>query len=294
VELVPEFKQVPLDAIVCQSDRVREANLDVGDLADSIARQGLQEAIGVKRDGLSYVLIWGRRRLEAFRTNSDRLGPAINAMVYPEDLADEWARILEIDENARRQDLTQDERVTHTIRLAAEIKSLIGSEFEGKPQTGRGNKGIIQKIAEIRKVDQAAVRRHAERAAEAIDEPVDLQKDSPGELTRKAKKFKEKTSKLTPEERRESARRRKLEKELAAEEAVRADLRQVLEGHGLIVEDFCELAEVWGGMVFTGRGSRIFSMAIASRAFIGGTIGSVTGLVMFSNAGRSTDGISPL
>ena len=42
----------------------------------------------------------------------------------------------------------------------------------------------------MQKVDQAAVRKRARKIAATIGEPVDLQADSPAELTRKAAKFK--------------------------------------------------------------------------------------------------------
>ena len=64
------------------------------------------------------------------------------------------------------------------------------AEVNSKPTTGRGNKGIVQKVAERAHVDQAAVRKHARKVAVAIGEPVDLQLDTPAELARKAGKFK--------------------------------------------------------------------------------------------------------
>jgi hypothetical protein len=52
-------------------------------------------------------------------------------VVYPEDLPVEWARILEIDENLKHQNLTADERAEHTLMLAAEIK-LIEEQHKDK------------------------------------------------------------------------------------------------------------------------------------------------------------------
>jgi ParB/RepB/Spo0J family partition protein len=189
------------------AERLRAPDLGdavLKDLADSIERQGLMQPIGVKRFGLRYNLIWGFRRAHAYAAHRDRLGPTIEAVVYPEDLPDQWAAILEVDENLKRQDLTPDERAEHTLRLAAEIKSLeekvepgkpdksdftSGQTVKPKPTTGRGHKGIIQKTAEHLRVDQAAVRKRAQKVADTIGEPVDLQADSPAELTRKAEKF---------------------------------------------------------------------------------------------------------
>jgi ParB-like chromosome segregation protein Spo0J len=88
----------------------------IGPLADSIERSGgLLQPVILKRMGLQYLLIAGRGRLEAYRTAQDRLGKQIDALVYPEDLPKEWARITEIEENEKRQDLTADERAAHSI-----------------------------------------------------------------------------------------------------------------------------------------------------------------------------------
>lgn len=203
-ELRGEHELAVVNNIDLPADRARDADLSpesIAKLADAIARDGLMQPIGVRRTGLRYKLIWGRRRLEAYRSHADRLGRYIHAVVYPYELPSAWARVLEIDENEKRQDLTIDERAAHAIELAAAIKmieesasqeSLTKSDLTGetKPTTGRGHKGIVQKVAERQKVDQAAVRKRAQKVAEAIGEPIDLQADPPAELERKAAKFK--------------------------------------------------------------------------------------------------------
>jgi hypothetical protein len=74
----------------------------------------------------------------------------------------------------------------------AKSESLTKSDFtsEDRQRTGRGHKGIYQKVAERQRVDQAAVRKRAAKVAERIGEPVDLDRDPPAELERKAAKFK--------------------------------------------------------------------------------------------------------
>jgi hypothetical protein len=49
-----------------------------------------------------------------------------------------------------------------------------------------------QKVTERQKVDQGAIRKRVAKVAETIGEPVDLNRDSGAELTRKAKTFREK------------------------------------------------------------------------------------------------------
>jgi ParB-like chromosome segregation protein Spo0J len=183
----------------------------VSELVESIGRQGLMQPIGVRypdppSGGGRYTLIWGAHRLAAYRRTDvgrDHIGHQyITAVCYDPDLPDPWMRILEIEENLRRKELTVQEKAEHTIRLAAELKELASpksrnlSEFSNsdqeqpKPTTGRGHKGIVQKLAEQVNVDHGTVRHRARKAAEAIGEPIDLDKDSPAELRRKADKLK--------------------------------------------------------------------------------------------------------
>jgi ParB-like chromosome segregation protein Spo0J len=209
---------IPIDAIEIPDERFRDADLSVVSLVDSIERQGLQQPIGVKEVrslGLCYRLIWGRRRVEAHRVYTDRLGDRIEAKIFPEELPDEWANILELEENEQRQDLTADERARHTMRVAALIKmledrdeSLAKSEIS-QPTTRRGHKGIVQKVAEAQRVDQASVRKRVDKVAERIGEPVDLQKDDPQELLRKADQFERtpKAEKRRQQDRENRARR---------------------------------------------------------------------------------------
>ena len=84
-ELRGELAEVPVAAIDWPEERLRIPDLGDGfaDLVDSIARQGLQQPIGVKRAGPRWLLIWGRRRLEAYRANRERLGASIAAVVCP-------------------------------------------------------------------------------------------------------------------------------------------------------------------------------------------------------------------
>jgi hypothetical protein len=49
---------------------------------------------------------------------------------------------------------------------------------------------VVQAVAEQAGMSQQAVRRAAEKASEAIAEPVDLERDSPAELRRKADEVK--------------------------------------------------------------------------------------------------------
>jgi ParB-like nuclease domain len=183
---------IPIQSIDWPEARLRTPDLDVAELAESIARQGLQQPIGVKRNGLRFRLIWGRRRLEAYRANEQRLGSAIEAVVYSEELPLEWATILEIDENSKRQDLTQDERREHTVRLAAELKKLEiakrageanseNSELAGQSENSDWNpdmsgsrggdhtdKGMTAIVAEHQGVDHGTIRHRVKKVSDRL------------------------------------------------------------------------------------------------------------------------------
>jgi ParB/RepB/Spo0J family partition protein len=193
----PERLAVPVELVRFEDrDRLRIASRQIDDLADSIAREGLMQPIGVKREGERYVLIWGRRRLECYRRYAGRLGDVIDAEVYPEALPEAWARILERDENLHRQELSPDERAGHTVELARELvlaEEALKSEIPKTPKPGRP-KGLVQKVAEREGVDQGTVRYRAQKVAEVIGEPVDLERDPPAELARKAEVYKAKVA----------------------------------------------------------------------------------------------------
>lgn len=218
LELPVEYKGwngfVPVADIGCSEDRARDADLSaepIADLAESISRDGLLQRIGVRKtDGPGYLLVWGRRRLEAFRLQPERLGATIDAIVYPAELPQHWADVLEIDENAQRQDLTPEEEAAHTVRLAAVLKELeeagVGSTpeegSEATPEDGavkstkpeKGKRGrpkrMAQKVAEHAGKDHKTIRRQVRRASAALGERVDLDKDTPDELKQKAERVK--------------------------------------------------------------------------------------------------------
>jgi ParB/RepB/Spo0J family partition protein len=194
--------------------RERDADLSpraIAELAASIGQQGLLQPIGVRPSEVAgevrYQLVWGSRRLEAYRCNPDALGEARPAQVLDGSLSDEDARLLEVVENALRQELTADERAAHTLLVAARVREIDAASrsrhFADFPEpsrtqtpatsrakTGRGHKGAIQKVAESLDVSHRAVRHRAQKVAEAIGEPISVEADPPDELARKAAKAK--------------------------------------------------------------------------------------------------------
>jgi N6-adenosine-specific RNA methylase IME4/ParB-like chromosome segregation protein Spo0J len=111
----PKVMSLNPSGISILPDRMRALRPDKVDaLAESIKQQGLLQSIVVRPrrgGGLGYILVVGRHRLEAIR----RLGrDSIRAEIR--DLDDDEAKLVEIDENLIRADLTPAERALHIAR----------------------------------------------------------------------------------------------------------------------------------------------------------------------------------
>ena len=125
-------------------DRMRKPDVPtIDELAKDLAERGVLQRIGVReRDDGKHVLIWGRHRYEA----AAKVGwTEIPAVVFPADTPDRDMLMMEIVENLKRRELSEDEKREHTIRLAALIadaepapETRSGSEFPPKGPGGRG------------------------------------------------------------------------------------------------------------------------------------------------------------
>ena len=172
-------------------DRRRKPDLNVIDgLVKDLAEHGLLQRIGLRErhDG-RHDLVWGRNRFEA----AAKLGwTMIEAKVYPPETPDELLKVLEIVENLKRQELTVEERHEQITLLGAAIKEAEPTARSNsdlhvvKPHGHVQQKGIIRQVADQLGKDPSAVRQDMRKAGEAIGEPVDLERDSPAELRRKA------------------------------------------------------------------------------------------------------------
>jgi ParB-like chromosome segregation protein Spo0J len=131
----------------------------INDLAKDLAERGLLQRIGVRAraDG-KHDLIWGRHRFEA----AVKLG---------------WI---------------SEERDVHRARLGALLKERqadkppTGLAVSGKG--GRGRRGVKSRVADAEGVTKQAIEKSERRIAKTIGEPIDLERDTPAELRRKADK----------------------------------------------------------------------------------------------------------
>lgn len=97
-----EFHLIPVSDIKVPEGRHRKKFDDIEALALSISRVGLIHPVVVKRDG---TLIVGERRLRAVQLLEHTEIPA----QYFDELSPEEARLVELEENLKRQDLTWQE-----------------------------------------------------------------------------------------------------------------------------------------------------------------------------------------
>jgi hypothetical protein len=123
-----------------------------------------------------------------------------------------------------RKELTAAEVQAQTIRLAAARKKLNGEapvtpvpDSDEAAETGnqvprlapatggRGKKGVAQQIAERLGISKRAVRKRLRAASVAIDEKIDLDRDTPEELERKAEKRQHAEARVVRSKRRKPA-----------------------------------------------------------------------------------------
>ncbi|WP_367941130.1 ParB N-terminal domain-containing protein [Enterocloster citroniae] len=124
--------------------RVRDEYGDMEALADSIKEHGLLHPIVVDSD---YNLIAGCRRLLA----CERIGlTEIEAKVL-EDISEKELRVLELEENIRRKDLTELEKSKNLVELA-EIKEQELKEKEYFAESAKKSRGQPQKVNGLKQV----------------------------------------------------------------------------------------------------------------------------------------------
>jgi len=106
-------KNVPLEEIKERKDSQRKSPRGIEELMDSIKRIGLIHPIVLDDDD---TLIVGGNRLEAYR----RLGKDKIPVTYRKDLDEADSKIIELEENVRRADLTWQElsRAVRDLRAA--------------------------------------------------------------------------------------------------------------------------------------------------------------------------------
>ncbi|HEU4475307.1 MAG TPA: ParB N-terminal domain-containing protein [Methyloceanibacter sp.] len=172
----------------------------VAELVEALSRDGrFLYPIVVREEGANdHRLIAGHHRLEAWKRHFGKLRP-IPVDVYPPGTPDALITILEIEENLLRKELSAAERQAETLRLAAALKKLegeklatelpvSGSDAKSATRGGRGKKAATAQVAAKLGLSKPAVQKRIKAASAAIDEKIDLDRDTFEELERKADK----------------------------------------------------------------------------------------------------------
>ena len=103
---------IDVDAIAVPPERLRKFRPEVVDwLVESITARSVLQSISVRRRSAGYELVAGLHRLEAARKCGHQV---IRAEVY-DDLGDDEAKLLQIDENLCRAELSPAERAAHLV-----------------------------------------------------------------------------------------------------------------------------------------------------------------------------------
>jgi ParB-like nuclease domain len=164
----------------------------VTDLVEDLARDGsFLHPIAVRAEGASgYRLIAGHQRLEAWKRHFGEWQP-IEAVIFPSHMPDARITLLDVGEDSHRKDLTAAERQAEMLRYAAALKMLKGEKLATElpvsaTRGGRGKKAATAKLAAELRLTKPAVQKRISQASAAIGEKIDLDRDTPEELERKA------------------------------------------------------------------------------------------------------------
>jgi len=127
-----EVKDIDIDKIqVIENVRQEELKEDLGELMQSIRYTGLMQPIGVKKKGDKFILVWGFRRLTAFKNLGYKKIPAVMFFNENEVLDEEDFLIANVTENLHHKQISPIElgRIVKKLRetmSVSEIASKLG------------------------------------------------------------------------------------------------------------------------------------------------------------------------
>jgi ParB/RepB/Spo0J family partition protein len=166
------FEKVALNEIKITNEREERQGLDI--LAESINDVGLIEPVVLRKNGNEgYIVVAGRRRIRACK---DILKwKEIDASIQPYN--DNEAELVAIEENLRRQDLTEIEKskaIARRIQLLVDMGIGVGEQKEGKGRPSEGKALVMERVARETGIPKSSLYRHkkigeiSERAIEKI------------------------------------------------------------------------------------------------------------------------------
>ena len=166
---------IDVDAIAVPPERLRKFRPEVVDwLVESITARSVLQSISVRRRGAGYELVAGLHRLEAARKCGHQ---TIRAEVY-DDLGDDEAKLLQIDENLCRAELSPAERAAHLVerkRLCETLHPETGHGGDRRSAEARSNshsenlKAFVEDTAAKTGKGRSTIAREAKRGADIRD-----------------------------------------------------------------------------------------------------------------------------
>jgi hypothetical protein len=161
--------------IAVPPERLRKFRPEVVDwLVESITARSVPQSISVRRRGAGYELVAGLHRLEAARKCGHQ---TIRAEVY-DDLGDDEAKLLQIDENLCRAELSPAERAAHLVerkRLCETLHPETGHGGDRRSAEARSNshsenlKAFVEDTAAKTGKGRSTIAREAKRGADIRD-----------------------------------------------------------------------------------------------------------------------------
>lgn len=101
-----EIKEIDIDDIkVIENIRQKSLGEDLNELMASIKQSGLMQPIGVREKRNGYTLIWGYRRVQAFKKLGYKTIPAVIFVGQEDNLSEEDFLIMNASENIHRKNV---------------------------------------------------------------------------------------------------------------------------------------------------------------------------------------------
>jgi len=195
-KLKPRVKIVKHEDIV-EGERAREEYGDLKALTLSIATHGLIQPLAVEEleEGKYYLLAGGRR----YRAMAELKGIKIPVRVYGSGLDNRERKIIELEENLRREDLTYQEQ----CKLTKEIHNALASLLSNK-----GKKHSMRDTAKMLNVDVGTVSKDITLATAMEVVPILAEQKNKNDANKMLKKMEEKADiqKIAKELRSEKAK----------------------------------------------------------------------------------------
>lgn len=150
-----EVKEIEIKFILTIQENIRRERLNsnVADLMSSIKNYGLMQPIGVREIDGEYALIWGHRRLQAFRKLDRKTIPAVIFSEKDDELTEEDYLILNATENVQREQVNVMEfgRICYLLKKRMSLDEIASKMSVPKKRVQQSIQAFLKVPAEMRK-----------------------------------------------------------------------------------------------------------------------------------------------